>query len=71
MVGGNSRQIFEALVFGWRDDRIDVLTIDESSRTRDLEEVRDLLARHRLHVVIDRVSCPHSSSCLPEARSGG
>jgi NADPH:quinone reductase-like Zn-dependent oxidoreductase len=60
MVGGNSRQIFEALLLGtarfaWSGRRMTVLTIDESRRSRDLAELSDLVVTGRLRVPIDQV----------------
>lgn len=60
MVGGSTRQIFEALLLGRprfvrSGRRIEVLTIDEAKRSRDLNELRSWMERGRLRVVIDRV----------------
>jgi NADPH:quinone reductase-like Zn-dependent oxidoreductase/uncharacterized membrane protein len=60
MVGGTNRQLFEALLlgrarFGPECRRLEVLTLDERLRARDLEEVRGLLVDGRLRVVVDRV----------------
>ncbi|NUP10686.1 MAG: DUF2306 domain-containing protein [Polyangiaceae bacterium] len=59
MVGGTNRQLFEALLFGKArfaagERKIEVLTIDESLRAKDLEEIRGLLVDGRLRVVVDR-----------------
>lgn len=71
MVGGTSRQIFEALLFGWRDRRVHVLTVDGRSRKRDLEEVRDLLLHRRVGVVIDSVfSFSRAQEALRHAETG-
>lgn len=59
MVGGTTRQIFDALLFGALRSRggrrIQALTLDESRRAGDLEELRALLETGRLRPVIDRV----------------
>jgi NADPH:quinone reductase-like Zn-dependent oxidoreductase/uncharacterized membrane protein len=60
MVGGAGRQLFEALIFGklrfaLGDRKIEVLTIDERLRARDLEELRGMLAGGTLRAIIDRV----------------
>ncbi|UJR83141.1 zinc-binding dehydrogenase [Sandaracinus amylolyticus] len=60
MIGGTNRQIFEAMLLGKArfaagDRKIEVLTIDDTLRASDLEEVRALWIQGRLRVVIDRV----------------
>lgn len=60
MVGGDNRQIFDALVRGRLrflrgGKRIEVLTIDDSRRQEDLRELRTLLAAGQIGAVIDRV----------------
>lgn len=60
MVGGDPRQLFEAIVLGkarflGTGRRVEVLTIDERQRAADLAELRTRLARGELRPVIDRV----------------
>jgi NADPH:quinone reductase-like Zn-dependent oxidoreductase len=60
MVGGAGRQILEALLFGklqflWSGRRMEVLTVDELVRDKDLEEIRELLGSGGLSVTVDRV----------------
>ncbi|MBX3221869.1 MAG: DUF2306 domain-containing protein [Labilithrix sp.] len=60
MVGGDGRQIFEALVLGALrarsgGRRVKVLNMDASLASRDLEELRALVARGALRPVVDRV----------------
>jgi len=60
MVGGESRQIFEALILGplhaWRSGRrVEALTTDPSRMAQNLEEIRALVARRALRPVIERV----------------
>jgi len=60
MVGGASRQILEALLLGklrfsWSGRRMEILSVDELVRDKDLEEIRDLVDSGRLRVTVDRV----------------
>jgi NADPH:quinone reductase-like Zn-dependent oxidoreductase len=60
MIGGSSRQIFEAVLVGWlhalrTGRRALVLTMDASLVSKDLAEIRALVARGALRAVIDRV----------------
>lgn len=60
MVGGTNRQIFEALFIGKlrflrSGRRIEVVTVDDRLRVRDLSELQGWFARGRLRVAIDRV----------------
>ncbi len=60
MVGGSSRQIFEALLLGKvrflrSGRRIEVLTLDAGKRQRDLRELLEWIARGKLSIVVDRV----------------
>lgn len=68
MVGGDNRQIFDALLLGrlrfGRGYRFEVLTIDEALRAKDLAELAVLLEAGTLKPVIDRVV---SFAELPEA----
>ena len=59
MIGGNNRQIFEALLLGpfkfmFGDKTSGALTIDASLRAKDLAQLRDMLASGQLKPVIDR-----------------
>ncbi len=59
MIGGNNRQIFEALLLGpfkfmFGDKTLGALTIDASLRAKDLAQLRDMLASGQLKPVIDR-----------------
>lgn len=60
MIGGGSRQLFEALIFGslrarLAGRRLEVLTMDASLVAKDLAEIRALVARGALSPVVDRV----------------
>lgn len=60
MVGGATRQMFEALLFGslrarLRGRRATALILDAARVSRDLEEIRVLVARGALRPVVDRV----------------
>lgn len=60
MVGGDNRQIFEALLLGallfvGSGKRAQALTLDAREHPRDLRELAELLERGRLRPVIDRV----------------
>ena len=60
MIGGGTRQIFEALLLGWLHARwggrrVEVLTMDPALVAKDLAEIRALVARGALRAVIDRV----------------
>ncbi|MBN8617136.1 MAG: DUF2306 domain-containing protein [Deltaproteobacteria bacterium] len=60
MIGGSSRQIFEALLFGsfhaWRSGkRVEALTLDPERVAADLAEIRALVARRALRPIVDRV----------------
>ncbi|MFO0686201.1 MAG: NAD(P)-dependent alcohol dehydrogenase [Sandaracinus sp.] len=71
MVGGNNRQIFEALLLGklrflGSGRRLEVLTIDERLRRQDLAELSALLADGRVKPVVERV-VPFAE--IPEAMS--
>ncbi len=60
MVGGDSRQLFEAILLGkWRFARsgktIEVLTLDEDRHAEDLEELRSRIAAGQLRPILDRV----------------
>lgn len=60
MIGGSTRQIFEALVLGsfhgWRTGkRAETLTLDPSLAGEDLAEIRALVARGALRPIVDRV----------------
>ena len=60
MIGGSSRQLFEALLLGafhaWRTGkRVETLTLDPSLVGKDLAEIRELVARRALRPIIDRV----------------
>jgi NADPH:quinone reductase-like Zn-dependent oxidoreductase len=60
MIGGTSRQLFGALLLGklrflGSGRRVEVLTLDERLRAKDLAELGALLASGRLRPVIDRI----------------
>ncbi len=60
MIGGETRQLFEALIFGalhaWRTGkRVEALTLDRSRIADDLEEIRALVTRGALRPIVDRV----------------
>jgi NADPH:quinone reductase-like Zn-dependent oxidoreductase len=60
MIGGEQRQIFEALILGaWRAKRagrrLEVLTMNPALLPRDLAEIRALVASGALRPVVDRV----------------
>lgn len=60
MVGGDNRQIFEALLLGpllflGSGKRAQALTLDAREHPRDLRELAELLERGRVRPVIDRV----------------
>lgn len=60
MVGGNDRQLFEAMLLGplrftGSGRNIELLTLDADRHPEDLEELRELIAAEELRPIIDRV----------------